>query len=75
MIELFTQEEAAKYLGVDVATLCRWRKQGTLAACKRGRWVRYLAAELERFVVESQEAKPDGRRAKINKKKAEGQPQ
>lgn len=70
-IELYTQTEAAKILGVDVATLCRWRKKKMITARKRGRWVRYTAEDLQTFIDASREqaeARPDNRRAKINQK-------
>ena len=50
MTELFTHKQAAAQLGVDPATLYRWRKQRLIACRKAGRWVRYAQEDIDEFV-------------------------
>lgn len=43
---LFTEEDAAAYLGKSVITLRRWRKQGLLGSVKLGQDCRFTAEHL-----------------------------
>jgi helix-turn-helix protein len=45
--DLFTHDEAAKWLGVDPATLYRWRARRWISCRKRGRFVRYTLDDLK----------------------------
>lgn len=50
MIEVYTTKQAAEILGVDEATLWRWRQEGAITCRKRGRWIRYTAEDLQEFI-------------------------
>lgn len=45
----YSTEEVAKLLGVDVQTVRRWCREGTLKAAKLGRHYRISRLELSRF--------------------------
>lgn len=63
MIELYTHKQVAEYLGVDEATVYRWRKQGVLSCRKHGRWVRYTEQDIEDF-LQATGRKAEGQRPK-----------
>jgi hypothetical protein len=54
MVGLLNEKEAAKYLGVSVGMMRKWRlfRQGP-AYLKMGRLVRYTPADLTKFVEAS----------------------
>lgn len=45
--ELLTRKEAAKFLGVSIATIDNWTKQGKIKKHYNGSAVRFKRAELE----------------------------
>lgn len=63
MIELFTHKETAKQLGIDPATLHRWRNLGLIACRKAGRWVRYAQEDIDDFVKKSKTVQKPKREA------------
>lgn len=54
---LLSIEEVSAYLGVPVATLYGWRTKGTGPKASRvGRWVRYRAEDIERWLDQQAQA-------------------
>jgi len=47
-----TTDEAADWLGVDVSTLRRWRKEGVLRPFHYGQTILYTPDEIARFLAE-----------------------
>lgn len=53
MLNLLTEDIAAKMLGLQPKTLCRWRWEGRGPTyCKIGGAVRYRQRDLETFIAE-----------------------
>jgi excisionase family DNA binding protein len=50
MQEVFTEEEAAKFLRVSVRTLYNWRTRGQIAYVPNGRRVLYMRSDLMAFM-------------------------
>jgi excisionase family DNA binding protein len=48
--ELFTPEEAAKFLRIAKVTLYRYTKDREISVVKRGRYVRYRKSDLVAFI-------------------------
>lgn len=51
MKEVYTEREAAGYLGVHRGTLANWRAhKKNLSFSKQGKFVRYLKSDLDEFL-------------------------
>lgn len=55
--ELYSTTEAARYLGITVATLRAWHREGkiNIPIVRMGRLVKYTRADLEAFVQSRRE--------------------
>ncbi len=57
--EILTERQAAALLQVSTRTLNRWRHTGKLRYARTGRIIRYRKQDLDRFVHDHIEPKPE----------------
>jgi excisionase family DNA binding protein len=49
---LLTAQQAAKYLSCGERSLWKWEQEGSLGSVRRGRWVRFLIADLDAAIAQ-----------------------